>query len=265
MNLSALFAIIIVVVSGIIGTIYHEYGHLKAAKKHGITVHTFCIGYGKPFIKHKGKDGVIYGIAPLPFGSYCRLEGNELHSSSTRAYISVLMAGVLRNLIVGVLLIVIGQIFITGNIANPLILFQTAVSYFEQLITGFADGFLNIFNIKKIASHGGFVGHMMTVGEILVTMSHEHDINHMIGLSLVVGGMVNYLTAILNALPIPGFDGGQVVIRLINDFCKKVFKKEIKKHIIAVVNLFVMVAVCGYQAVLMLLDIPAVQQFFLNL
>lgn len=262
MSLSTL-SVIIMVVSCIIGIIYHEYGHLKAAKKHGITVNTFCIGFGKPIIKRKGKDGVTYGVAPLPLGGYCSLEDDELNSSSTRAYISVLMAGVLRNLVIGILLIVIGQIFIIGGFANPLVLLQNAVNCLEQLITTFADGFMDMFNIKKMASYGGFVSQMTSTGETFAVMSR--GINHTIGLSLVMGGLMNYTLAIFNALPIPGLDGGQVVIRLICDLCKKIFNKEIKQNIIAAVNFFVVVALYGYQAVLLLLDIPVIQQFFLNL
>lgn len=262
MNTSTL-SVIIMVVSCVVGIIYHEYGHLKAAKKHNITVKTFCIGFGKPVIKRKGKDGVTYGVGWLPLGGYCSLNDDELNNSSTRSYISVLLAGVVRNLIIGVLLIVIGQLFIVGKLVNPVMLFQNAVSCFGQLFSTFTESFMDMFNIKKMASYGGFVSQMTSTGETFVAISR--GINHTIGLSLIMGGLMNYTLAIFNAIPIPGLDGGQVAIRLFCDFCKKVLNKEIRQNIVAAVNFFVVVVLCGYQAVLLLLDIPAVQQFFLNL
>lgn len=261
MNTSTL-SVIIMIVSCIVGIIYHEYGHLKAAKKHNIAVKTFCIGFGKPVIKYKGRDGITYGIAPLPLGGYCSLEDDELNSSSTRSYISVLLAGVIRNLLIGIFLIVIGQLFIVGFV-NPVVLFQNAISCFGQLFSTFTESFMDMFNIKKMASYGGFVSQMKSTGETFVAMSR--GINHTIGLSLVMGGLINYMLAIFNALPVPGLDGGQVIIRLLCDFCKKVLNKEIRQNIVAAVNFFVVVALCAYQVVLLLLDVPAVQQFFLNL
>ncbi len=64
----------------------HELGHFLAARKRGLKVERFSIGFGPPIVSWKGKDGVEYRISWLPFGGYValpqladmgRLEGNE--------------------------------------------------------------------------------------------------------------------------------------------------------------------------------------------
>ncbi|SRR5581483_971785 len=54
----------------------HEYGHYWMAKREGMTVEAFSIGFGKPFYKWE-KDGVKWQLCWLPFGGYVRIAGME--------------------------------------------------------------------------------------------------------------------------------------------------------------------------------------------
>lgn len=59
---------------------FHEFGHFIVAKKLGIKVVTFSIGFGKTLWSRKGKDGVLYRVALIPLGGYVamldeRMEG----------------------------------------------------------------------------------------------------------------------------------------------------------------------------------------------
>jgi regulator of sigma E protease len=95
----------------------HEFGHFWVARRLGIKVLRFSIGFGKPlYQKVSGKDQVEYVVAAIPLGGYVKLlderEGNVAEEDLPRAFnrqpvwkrIAVLLAGPLFNLIFAVFL-----------------------------------------------------------------------------------------------------------------------------------------------------------------
>lgn len=84
----------------------HEYGHFWVARRLGVKVLRFCIGFGKPiWSRRAGADEVEYAIAAIPLGGYVKLlderEGpvpeDQLHRAFTRQSpprrIAILVAG----------------------------------------------------------------------------------------------------------------------------------------------------------------------------
>ena len=61
-----------IVTLGILVT-FHEYGHYWVAKKFGVKILKFSIGYGKFFWSRKDKHGTEFGVAPIPLGGYVKL------------------------------------------------------------------------------------------------------------------------------------------------------------------------------------------------
>lgn len=56
------------------GSIFvHELGHFLAARRRGVHVERFSIGFGPPIFSWRGKDGVEYRIAWIPLGGYVLL------------------------------------------------------------------------------------------------------------------------------------------------------------------------------------------------
>jgi regulator of sigma E protease len=56
------------------GSIFvHELGHFLAARRRGVHVERFSIGFGPPIWSWRGKDGVEYRIAWFPLGGYVAL------------------------------------------------------------------------------------------------------------------------------------------------------------------------------------------------
>jgi regulator of sigma E protease len=51
----------------------HEYGHFWVARRVGIKVLRFSIGFGKVIWKRVGRDGVEYALSAIPLGGYVRL------------------------------------------------------------------------------------------------------------------------------------------------------------------------------------------------
>lgn len=103
----------------------HEFGHFWVARKLGIKVLRFSIGFGKPlWQKVSGKDQVEYVVAAIPLGGYVKLlderEGNVPAEELPRAFnrqpvwkrVAVLLAGPIFNLVFAVFLYWI--LFIAG-------------------------------------------------------------------------------------------------------------------------------------------------------
>lgn len=93
---------------GVLVTV-HEYGHFWVARRCGIKVLRFSVGFGKPLIKWQDSQGTEYVIAGIPLGGYVKMlderEGavaaSELHRAFNRASpkkrIAVAAAGPLAN------------------------------------------------------------------------------------------------------------------------------------------------------------------------
>lgn len=97
------------------GSIFvHELGHFLAARRRGLKVERFSIGFGPAIFKWKGKDGVEYRLSWIPLGGYVALpdladmrqiEGSGEMSEERRmaipygAKVEVLVAGAVFNLI----------------------------------------------------------------------------------------------------------------------------------------------------------------------
>lgn len=91
--------------------IIHELGHYFAAKKMGVKVEEFGLGLPpKLFGKQFGET--FFSFNALPFGGFVRLKGEEEHNNETDSFESkkpsqrafIIIAGVLMNLILGILI-----------------------------------------------------------------------------------------------------------------------------------------------------------------
>lgn len=107
-----LIAILAFVVAIGILVAVHEFGHFWVARRLGIRVLRFSIGFGKPLWQRTSpKDQVEYVIAAIPLGGYVKLlderEGNVLPQDAHQAFnrqpiwkrIAVLLAGPAFNLL----------------------------------------------------------------------------------------------------------------------------------------------------------------------
>lgn len=55
----------------------HEIGHYAAARKIGIPVYEFSIGFGKLLWSRKNRDGVQFSVRLVPLGGYVKMAGEE--------------------------------------------------------------------------------------------------------------------------------------------------------------------------------------------
>lgn len=63
-----------VVAIGVLITV-HEYGHFWVARRVGVKVIKFSVGFGPALLSWKGKDGVQYAVSALPLGGYVKMAG----------------------------------------------------------------------------------------------------------------------------------------------------------------------------------------------
>ncbi len=100
---------------------FHELGHFIFAKKVGIKVHTFSVGFG-PRLWGVKKGGTDYRISAVPFGGYVAMAGEEIDertgagdefgSKSVWERFQVVFAGPLMNFVLAFL--VIWVVFMAG-------------------------------------------------------------------------------------------------------------------------------------------------------
>lgn len=63
----------------------HEFGHFVAAKKAGVRVEKFSLGFG-PQILTKNKGGTEYSISLVPLGGYVKFAGDSLEDYKNKPY-----------------------------------------------------------------------------------------------------------------------------------------------------------------------------------
>jgi regulator of sigma E protease len=51
----------------------HEFGHFWVARRLGLKVLRFSVGFGKPLLSRRGRDGVEYWLCPIPLGGYVKM------------------------------------------------------------------------------------------------------------------------------------------------------------------------------------------------
>jgi regulator of sigma E protease len=107
----------------------HELGHYWVARKEGMKVEAFSIGFGKPFLVWE-KDGVKWQLCWIPFGGYVRIAGMEkkgslepyqipdgFYGKRPLSRIKVALAGPIVNIVFALLLFAV--IWLTGGRDKP--------------------------------------------------------------------------------------------------------------------------------------------------
>lgn len=71
--LDTLQTIFVALVTFTIVVAIHEYGHFWMARRAGVKVLRFSIGFGRPLVRWQGSDETEYVIAAIPLGGYVRM------------------------------------------------------------------------------------------------------------------------------------------------------------------------------------------------
>ena len=116
---------------------FHELGHYYAAKKTGVGVESFSIGFGPELFGYTDKDNTRWKFSLIPLGGYVKMKGelvnvtkengqNLLESdtflkANLFSRFLIVLSGPLANLVLGILLIVSLYYFNGRYISPPII------------------------------------------------------------------------------------------------------------------------------------------------
>lgn len=148
----------IVISLGVLIT-FHEFGHYFIARRCGVKVLRFSVGFGKPLFRYVGKTGTEFILAMIPLGGYVRMlderEGDVPEALKNQAFnnktvwqrIAIVAAGPIANFILAVfiyaLVAVLGIQSVApkiGSIEPNTPLAQTNIQANDELIS--IDGVL---------------------------------------------------------------------------------------------------------------------------
>jgi len=95
--------------------VVHEFGHFIMARRNGVTVEEFGIFFPPRLFKHKTKGGWDFTINLLPLGGFVKMKGEHdsdtekgsFGAASVLAKTKIMAAGVVMNLIIGLVLLMI--------------------------------------------------------------------------------------------------------------------------------------------------------------
>ena len=92
--------------------IVHEFGHFIAARKNGVRVENFSLGFGPQIFKKK-KNGTEYSISLIPLGGYVKMAGDsqteyqgkadEYFAKSVGSRFQIIFCGPFLNYVLGLL------------------------------------------------------------------------------------------------------------------------------------------------------------------
>lgn len=94
---------------------FHELGHFLMAKRAGVLIHAFAIGFGPKLISWR-RGPTTYSINLLPFGGYVRMEGEDtegdaaagnFRTKSVGWRIAIIAAGPIMNLALAALILTV--------------------------------------------------------------------------------------------------------------------------------------------------------------
>lgn len=106
----------------------HEWGHFTAAKKNGVTVEEFGLGFPPKAKTITTKNGTEYTLNWLPLGGFVRLKGEHdadkgkgsFGAASLKAKVTIMLAGVVMNLITALVLFTIVALMGMPNFSKVL-------------------------------------------------------------------------------------------------------------------------------------------------
>lgn len=130
----------------------HEWGHYWVAKRSGVAIEKFSVGFGKPLYTWKNREGTEFCIAAIPLGGYVKMRGEysiatqesqsqalegSFASRSVWQRMAIVVAGPLVNLIFAALVFAVLQ-YGTAKMPAPVLATPATSSVLAQ--TGIKDG-----------------------------------------------------------------------------------------------------------------------------
>lgn len=153
----------------------HEFGHFWVARRCGVKVHRFSIGFGKILFKRKDKQGTEFAIAAIPLGGYVKMLDGRVDTLSEEdkqfafdhktvwQRIAIVAAGPLANFLLAIVAFFL-MYMIGVNSAKPIIsdvrpntpmsVLKTDKNFQVTSVNGEEVGDWEALNLRLIAQYG---------------------------------------------------------------------------------------------------------------
>ncbi|TWI55491.1 regulator of sigma E protease [Pseudomonas duriflava] len=176
--MSALYMILGTLIAlGVLVTI-HEFGHFWVARRCGVKVLRFSVGFGKPLLRWHDKHGTEFAVAAIPLGGYVKMlderEGNvpeellgqAFNRKSVQKRIAIVAAGPLANFLLAAvffwLLAMLGSQQVRpviGNVQTGSLAEQAGLSAGEEIVSidgepVFSWGDVNLHLVSRLGESG---------------------------------------------------------------------------------------------------------------
>lgn len=238
--------------------VMHEFGHYFAAKKCDVCVLEFSIGMGQKIFARQGKE-TLFCIRALPIGGYCRMYGEDdgqttdlkslpetavpersFQQKSKVQRFLILAAGPMMNLIFGMIGIFTVYLLKGATLTQALRYTPyTAWSYATLIIKGFG---LLLSGQAGISQFSGPIG---MVGMVKETVAQGFV------MFLVFLSYISVNLGVLNLMPFPALDGGQILLLIV----EKIIGKPVSEKIVSRINLIGFALLMGFAFVVAVNDI----------
>jgi regulator of sigma E protease len=206
----------------------HELGHFIAARRKGIPISVFSVGFG-PRLWGFGMGDTDFRISLIPLGGYVLpklKEIEDLHRIPVSSRIAFSLGGPLANIVFATILLSVYNAIDSGMSLNNILILPPVqtVSFMVSMLISFGTLLSDPGNIS------GVVG-MATTGGSMISGG--------IGSLVFFMVLINLNLAIFNLLPIPVLDGGKILMVILEKISIRTRKAQIP---ITVVSLILIMA-----------------------
>lgn len=178
----------------------HEWGHFIVARKCGVKVLRFSIGFGKPFWRLYDKHGTEFAIAPIPLGGYVKMlddsagdvdpadQHKTFESRKTWQQIAILVAGPAANFILAFFLF---WVLATQAVVMPSPVIGKVALNSPASFAGLEEG-QQILAVDGIATPGHadvyerLVHRLGETGSIILTVRYPNSLDLTYDMELVI-------------------------------------------------------------------------------
>lgn len=258
-----MFNILMIVITLLMITVLvvvHEFGHYLTAKRFGIYIAEFSIGMGPCLYQKKNKE-TAFSIRAFPIGGFCRMAGEEdgdeeieeeldipsdlpperrFNHLEKWKKIVVLAAGPLLNVLLAIVTMCIIYLFRGASFGEAAVSSFAIVGKFSVLIAQSLQQL--IVGNASINDFAGPIGMVGMVGEYYKQGAV---------LFFIFAALISVNLGVLNLLPFPALDGGQIVISLI----EWISRRDVSPKIINAINAAGFAILLGFSFIVAVNDV----------
>ncbi|HEV7506680.1 MAG TPA: site-2 protease family protein [Thermoanaerobaculia bacterium] len=204
--------------------VIHELGHLVAAKRAGIPVAGFSVGFG-PKLWTRRWGQVEYSLRALPLGGFVMLavtDEEELRAIPLRKRLAFYLGGPLANLLAA-----LPALSVLNGIARGVSFYQLVVLPFRQIAAACWQVLGALASLpSRPESISGVVGIVVEGGRLAQS-----------GKGLEIAISLSVSLAVFNLLPIPMLDGGQITMACLEEVFPRFAKLRIPLTLLGMIVL----------------------------